>query len=149
MVEAYSPYMAILVRLWLHAMGAVSLTLYVKVKYPTEGGVSELLGCQSVAKQCMFVVVWNQALEVSSSGSNPTLYQLMSNLSASSDEIAQCEGLDRIMIGDDKEMYFQIGTQLPPPKKDDLLNFLKGNLDVFAWSAYKAPGWTQNSYVII
>ena len=50
MVEAYSPYMAILVRLWLHTMGAVSSTLYVKVKYPTQGGVDELLGCQSVAR---------------------------------------------------------------------------------------------------
>lgn len=110
MVEAYSPYMAILVRLWLHTMGAVSSTLYVKVKYPTQGGVDELLVCQSMAKQCMVMVVWNQALEVSSSGSNPTLYQLVSDLSASSDETAQCKGLDRIMIGDDKEMYFQIRT---------------------------------------
>ena len=110
MVEAYSPYMAILVRLWLLTIGAVSSTLYVKVKYPTQGGVDELLGCQSMARQCMVVVVWNQALEVSSSGSNPTLYQLVSDLSASSDETAQCKGLDRIMIGDDKEMYFQIRT---------------------------------------
>lgn len=36
-VEAYSPYIAILVRLWLHAMGAVSSTLHLKVKYPTAG----------------------------------------------------------------------------------------------------------------
>ena len=44
-VEAYSPYMAILARSWLHALGVVSLTLHVKLKYPTEGGVGELLGC--------------------------------------------------------------------------------------------------------
>jgi len=37
MVEAYSPYTAILVRPWLHAMGAVSSTLHLKVKYPTQG----------------------------------------------------------------------------------------------------------------
>ena len=34
-VETYSPYTAILVRPWLHAIGAVSLTLHVKLKYPT------------------------------------------------------------------------------------------------------------------
>ena len=44
MVEAYSPYMAILARPWLCAMGAVSSTLHVKLKYPTEGVVGELLG---------------------------------------------------------------------------------------------------------
>ena len=39
MVEAYSPYMAILVRPWFHTLGAVSSSLHVKLKYPTEGGV--------------------------------------------------------------------------------------------------------------
>ena len=44
------------------------------------------------------------------------------------------------MIGDDKERYFQAGTQLPPPEKEELLSFLKENLDIFSWSAYEAPG---------
>ena len=39
MVEAYSPYMAILVTPWPHALGAISSSLHVKLKYPTEGGV--------------------------------------------------------------------------------------------------------------
>ena len=46
--EAYSPYTAILARPRLHAMGAVSSTLPVKLKNPTEEGVGELLGCQVV-----------------------------------------------------------------------------------------------------
>ena len=36
-VEAYSPYITILARPWLHVMGTVSSTLHLKVKYPTEG----------------------------------------------------------------------------------------------------------------
>ena len=43
MVEAYSPYTAILARPWLYAMGAVSSTMHIKVKYPTEGQVGELV----------------------------------------------------------------------------------------------------------
>ena len=35
MVDAYSPYTAIMARPWLHAMGAVSSTLHLKVKYPS------------------------------------------------------------------------------------------------------------------
>ena len=49
-VEAYSPYMAILTRPRLHSIGAVSSTFLVKLKNPTEEGVGELLGCQAVAK---------------------------------------------------------------------------------------------------
>ena len=43
MVDAFSPYIAILSRPWLHVMGAVSLTLHVKLKYPTSEGVAELV----------------------------------------------------------------------------------------------------------
>ena len=34
-VNAYSPYTAIMARPWLHAMGAMSSTLHLKVKYPS------------------------------------------------------------------------------------------------------------------
>ena len=43
-VEAYSPYTTILARPWLHAMGAMSFTLHLKVKYPIQGRVRELIG---------------------------------------------------------------------------------------------------------
>jgi len=48
-VEAYSPYTAILVRPWLHAIRAVLSTLHLKVKYPTQGRVGELVGNQAMA----------------------------------------------------------------------------------------------------
>ena len=56
-LNAYSPYIAILARPCLHVMGVVSYTLHVKVKYPTEGHVGELLGCQIVARQFMVIAV--------------------------------------------------------------------------------------------
>lgn len=43
-VEAYSPYTAILARPWLHVMGAMSSTLNSKVKCPTGRQVRELVG---------------------------------------------------------------------------------------------------------
>ncbi|XP_030964760.1 uncharacterized protein LOC115986036 [Quercus lobata] len=43
-VDAYSPYTAIVAQPWLHALGAVSLTLHQKVKYPSEGRVKEVIG---------------------------------------------------------------------------------------------------------
>ena len=52
-VDAYSPYTAIVARPWLHTLEAVSSTLHQKVKYPSEGHVKEILEDQSVARQCL------------------------------------------------------------------------------------------------
>ena len=56
-VDSYSPYTVIVVRPWLHALRAVSSTLHQKVKYPSEGLVKEILGNQSVARQCMVAAI--------------------------------------------------------------------------------------------
>ena len=56
-VDSYSPYTAIVARLWLHALGAVSSTLHRKVKYPSESLVKEILGNQSMARQCMVAAI--------------------------------------------------------------------------------------------
>ncbi|XP_030958545.1 uncharacterized protein LOC115980436 [Quercus lobata] len=52
-VDAYSPYTAIVARPWLHALGAVSSTLHQKVKYPSEAQVKEVIGNQVMARQCI------------------------------------------------------------------------------------------------
>ena len=59
-VDAYSPYIAIVARPWLHALGAVSSTLHQKVKYPSERQVKEIVGNQSMARQCMVAAILHQ-----------------------------------------------------------------------------------------
>ena len=44
------------------------------------------------------------------------------------------------MIGLDPEQYFQVGLQLPPMEKAELVKFLKANIDIFAWNAYDILG---------
>ena len=48
-VDAYSPYTAIVARPWLHTLGAVSSTLHQKIKYPFGGKIEEILGDQTMA----------------------------------------------------------------------------------------------------
>ncbi|XP_075661776.1 uncharacterized protein LOC142631492 [Castanea sativa] len=43
-VDAYSPYTVIVARPWLHALGAVSSTLHVKIKFPSGDQIEKLLG---------------------------------------------------------------------------------------------------------
>ena len=54
-------------------------------------------------------------------------------------EEVECEDLVKVTIGDDLEKFFQIGSQLPQQEREELVEFLKQNMDVFAWNAYKAP----------
>ena len=61
-----------------------------------------------------------------------------------STEEAKCEDLEKVAIGDDLEKFFQVSSQLPPQEKEELIEFLRKNVDVFAWSAYEAPGVDPN-----
>ena len=56
-VDAYSPYTAIVVRPWLHTLEAVSSTLHQKIKYPSKGQIEDILGDQTMAHQCMVAAI--------------------------------------------------------------------------------------------
>ena len=56
-VDAYSPYTAIVARPWLHTLGAVSSTMHLKVKYPSEGQIEKILVDQAMARQCMVAAI--------------------------------------------------------------------------------------------
>ena len=60
-----------------------------------------------------------------------------------SDEV-KCEDLVKITIGDDPEKFFQVGSQLPQQEREELVEFLKRNIDVFAWNTYEALGVDPN-----
>ena len=45
-----------------------------------------------------------------------------------------------MVIGGDSKKFFQVGAKLPPQEKEELVEFLKRNIDVFAWDAYDALG---------
>ena len=60
-VDAYSLYIAIVARPWFHTMGVVSSTLHLKVKYPLGDWVEELVGSQSMARQCLVATIRHRA----------------------------------------------------------------------------------------
>ena len=57
-----------------------------------------------------------------------------------STEEANCEDLEKVPVGLDLERFFQVGSELPPQEKALLIDFLRENMNVFAWDAYKALG---------
>ncbi|XP_075640281.1 uncharacterized protein LOC142612035 [Castanea sativa] len=114
-VMTYSPYMAILARPWLHAMEAVSSTLHVMVKYPIRGSVGVLHGSQMQLKEVAREVGLGEG-----EGS--------------------AEQLTKVIIGEDEEKNFQVGSKLPVQEREELIQFLRDNMDVFAWTTYDVPG---------
>ena len=72
-VDSYSPYTAIVARPWLHALGAVSSTLHQKVKYPSHSQVKEIVGSQSMARQCMVASILHRPNVESSASSERNL----------------------------------------------------------------------------
>ena len=54
-------------------------------------------------------------------------------------EDAKCEDLVKVTVGDNPKKFFQIRSQLPHQEKEELIEFLRRNIDVFAWNAYEAP----------
>ena len=56
----------------------------------------------------------------------------------------KCEDLVKVTIGDDPEKFFQVGSQLPQQEREELVEFFKRNIDVFAWNTYEAPGVDPN-----
>ena len=52
--------------------------------------------------------------------------------------------MEKFAIGKDPERFFQVGFRLPLQEKEELVAFLRKNVDVFTWNAYEAPGVDQN-----
>ena len=48
------------------------------------------------------------------------------------EEGVKCEQLERVVISNDKEKFFQVKVHLPHWEKEELIDFLIKNIDVFA-----------------
>ena len=141
-VDAYSPYTAIVAKPWLHTLGAVSSTRHQKVKYPSGERIEEILGDQTMARQCMVAAIRHKP-EVEPLACRERDLQQLKPPVLSIDkpaEEAKCEDLVKVTIGDDPEKFFQIGSQLPYQEREELVEFLKQNINVFAQNTYEAPG---------
>ena len=52
----------------------------------------------------------------------------------------KCEDLEKVVVGDDSEKFFQIRILLPPQEKEELVELPRKNVNVFPWNAYETPG---------
>ena len=48
--------------------------------------------------------------------------------------------MEKVLVGSDPEIFFQVDSELPPQEKETLIDFLRQNTNMFAWDAYEALG---------
>ena len=92
-----------------------------------------------MARQCLVAAIRHWPEEETSATNENDLQQSKTSASLFSkpvDEV-KCEDLERVVVRDDMERFFQIGAQLPLLEREQLVAFLRKNVDVFAWDAYE------------
>nr|XP_023885253.1 uncharacterized protein LOC111997403 [Quercus suber] len=125
-VNLPSSYNVIIGRSTLNRWKAVTSTYCLKVKFPTEQGVGEIKGDQVLARECYQVVL--------ASKENHTWV-----IEDKTPEII--EKLETIeLVEGDPSKTTQVRTNLNTRTKEGIINFLRNNLDVFAWSHEDMPG---------
>uniref|UniRef100_A0A2N9GVK9 Integrase catalytic domain-containing protein n=1 Tax=Fagus sylvatica TaxID=28930 RepID=A0A2N9GVK9_FAGSY len=128
-VNCPSAYNAIIGRPTLNRLRAVTSTYHLLLKFPTEHGIGEVRGDQVAARECYLA-------SLGSGGQNQTMsIEEQKVLVKPSGELATIE-----LEEGRPERTTKIGADLPPKIRESLVQFLKENKDVFAWSHEDMPG---------
>ena len=125
-VDCPSSYNVIIGRPTLNRWKEATSTYCLKVKFPTDSGVGEVKGDQVLARKCYQAVLAakeNHACVIEEK------------------EVNEMEALETVTLDrDETDKTTRIGTTLSPEMRDNLIQFLQQNLDVFAWSHEDMPG---------
>ncbi|XP_075663208.1 uncharacterized protein LOC142632746 [Castanea sativa] len=125
-VDCPSSYNVIIGRPTLNRWKAAMSTYCLKVKFPTEDGVGEVKGDQVLARECYQAVL--------AAGENHT----WSIKEEKEDKMKALETVE--LVKGEIAKVTRIGTTLSLEMRKKLVQFLKENLDVFAWSREDMPG---------
>ena len=125
-VDCPSSYNVIIGRPTLNKWRAATSTYYLKVKFPTDNGVDEVKRDQVLARECYHVVL--------AAKENHTWM-------IEEKEEDKMEALEIVELAEGEvNKTTKIGMTLSPEIRTRLIQFLKENLDVFAWSHEDMPG---------
>ncbi|XP_077226380.1 uncharacterized protein LOC143859605 [Tasmannia lanceolata] len=130
-----SAYNGIIGRPALNELGAVVSTAHLKIKFPTRIGIEEVVSDQEKARECYAALLKKRraAKETFSIGSPDPRVEVKRG--------EPVEELTKIpLFPESDEQTIQIGSLLTGKFKTKLVNFLKTNSDIFAWSASDMQG---------
>ena len=127
-VDCSSSYNAIIGRPTLNSWKAVTSTYHLSVKFPTEHGVGQIQGDQLAARECYLAMLAMdkqvQTLNIEEKRVVAEFTEALVNISLDESNPKKCT---------------RVGVYLEGKIKEDLVQFLKKNIDVFAWSHENMP----------
>ncbi|XP_075673829.1 uncharacterized protein LOC142643167 [Castanea sativa] len=125
-VNCPSSYNVIIGRPTLNRWKAATSTYCLKIKFLTEDGVGAVKGDQVLARECYQAML--------AAGENHTW-------TIEGEKEDNMEALETVeLVEGETSKVTRIGTTLSTEMRNKLVHFLKGNLDVFAWSHEDMPG---------
>ena len=128
-VDCSSAYNAIIGRPTLNLWKAVTSTYHLMIKFPTDYGVGELRGSQMAARECYVAMMeMEDQVQALSIEEHRTVTE-------------PAEKLEEIPFdSSDPGRTTKIGTLAHPAIRQELIAFLRGSQDVFAWGHEDMPG---------
>jgi len=125
-IDCPSSYNVILGQPTLNCLKAVTSTYCLKVKFSTPHGTGEIIGDQLLARECYQTVLASRESHTWKVEEEPPK--------------PMEEAEDVVLVEGDPSKTTKVGNKLQQTLKDELVKFLKKNLDVFAWSHKDMPG---------
>ncbi|XP_030963402.1 uncharacterized protein LOC115984522 [Quercus lobata] len=128
-VDCTSSYNAIIGRPTLNSWKAITSTYHLSVKFPTEYGIGQAQGDQLAARECyLAMMALDEQMQTMSIEERRVIAELTEVLE------------DVLLQEDDPEKFTRIGTGMKEKAREDLIQFLRKSIDVFAWSHDDMPG---------
>ncbi|XP_065622631.1 uncharacterized protein LOC136064616 [Quercus suber] len=128
-IDCSFSYNAIIGRPTLNSWKAVTSTYHLSVKFPTEHGVGQVHGDQLAARECYLAML---AMDKQVQATNIEEKRVVAE---------PAEELEDVSLDEtNPERCTRIGADLEGKIKEDLVQFLRKNTDVFAWTHEDMPG---------
>uniref|UniRef100_A0A2N9EKU0 Uncharacterized protein n=1 Tax=Fagus sylvatica TaxID=28930 RepID=A0A2N9EKU0_FAGSY len=128
-VDCPSAYNVIIGRPTLNRLRAVTSTYHLLVRFPTENGIGEMKGDQAMARECYLTTVNAEQVH------QTLIVEERQNVAEPTEELEEI-----VLIEGDEKKTTRIGTSMAKEIRASVVNFLRGNADVFAWSHDDMPG---------
>ena len=133
MVNCSSSYNAIIGRPTLNSWNAVTSTYHLSIKFPTEYGIGQAQEDQLAARECYLAMM---ALDEQVQTMSIEERRFVTEPTEVLEDIPLEEG--------NPEKFTRIRTSIEEKTKQNLVQFLRENIDVFAWSHEDMPGIDPN-----